>query len=161
TWTAARALVTTSLMTCLQVTRREQRSDTHLLGSPLPRPPGRPPHAERDHRQQGCPPRRRRADPPDPAPGRAGDLVTLRIESGMRGPTLLLDDELDQRREWDDVEIKCHKDRDGTFRITVYRDGEKVLNHRLSGVAGTPSKEWSQRRARAARRTRSRTTRAK
>lgn len=71
--------------------------------------------------------------------------MTLRIESGMRGPTLLLDDELDQRREWDDVEIKCHKDRDGTFRITVYRDGEKVLNHRLSGVAGTPSKEWSQR----------------
>lgn len=67
-----------------------------------------------------------------------------RIESGIHGPTLVLSDKFEDRAEWDDIELHCHKDRDGVLRITAYKAGEKVLNHRLHNVRGVPQEGWAQ-----------------
>lgn len=74
-----------------------------------------------------------------------GGPTVKRIQSGLHGPTLLLSADWEERAAWDDVVIECHTDRDGAFRVTVTKNGAKVLNHRLSGVTGAPQKGWSQK----------------
>lgn len=45
--------------------------------------------------------------------------MSKRIESGLRGPTLVLEDGIRQRMVWDEVEIHCYRDRDGDLRVDV------------------------------------------
>ncbi len=45
--------------------------------------------------------------------------MSKRIESGLRGPTLILEDGIRQRMLWDEVEIHCYRDHNGDFRVDV------------------------------------------
>ena len=45
--------------------------------------------------------------------------MSKRIESGLRGPTLVLEDGIRQRMVWDDVEIHCYRDYYGDLRVDV------------------------------------------